>query len=224
MGEKKSTGLVTLLIVFAILTVALGGYIVYDKVINKNSTNNSNNVVNNCQTNSENISVNTNSSVDVSSVTTEIQSVYDKAYDTINSELGFGNYKTVNIKVGDEGTVGGVIDAKARKIDFKNLEPYFTERAISFMKVYFTDTSYGHKDGNYYIFYDKNIYSNDTKKEIGNTIFGTTDQSKRKFKIKFYDDNMVVAVSEKTSFIQLDEYIVFKKVNNSWKIDMFEEF
>ena len=224
MGEKKNTGLVALLVVFIILTIALGGYLVYDKVINKDSSSTSNNVVDNNQTNSENTNINTNSSVDVSSITTEIQSVYDKAYDTINSELGFANYDILNIKVGDEKNVGGVIDAKARKIDFKNLEPYFTDRAISFMKVYFTDTSYGHKDGNYYIYFEENIYSNDTKKEIGNTVFGTTDQSKRTLKVKFYNDDMVVAVSEKTSFIQLDEYVVFKKVNNTWKIDMFEEF
>ena len=34
---------------------------------------------------------------------------------------------------------------------------------------------------------------------------------------------MIVAVSEKSSFFELDEYIVLRKINDTWKIDMFEE-
>ena len=116
----------------------------------------------------------------------------------------------------------GVINAEAYKLDFSKIEPYFTERAINYIKTEFTDTPYAHKDGNYYIFASENKYSH-SKKEFISTIFGVTDQGKRTFDVKLYDDNMIVAISEKSSFFELDEYIVLRKINNTWKIDMFEE-
>lgn len=223
MEEKKNTRLVILLIVFVVLTVVLGGYLVYDKVVNKDSESTSNKSDNNNQNSSVNNNSKDGSSSDISSITAEIQSVYGDAYKVIAEGYGLHSADTVDIKVGEEGTVGGVIDVEAYKFDFTKIEPYFTDRAINFIKFYFTDTPYGHKDGNYYLFSDENKYSYE-KKDFINSIFGQTDQGERTLKVKFYSDDMVVAISEKTSFINLDEYIVFKKVNSSWKIDMFEEF
>lgn len=151
-----------------------------------------------------------------------IQDIYGKAYDNVQEGIGLKGTSLINISVGNEGTVGGVINAEAYKLDFSKIEPYFTERAIKYIKTEYTDTPYGHKDGNYYIFADENIYSY-SKKEFINTIFGVTDQGKRTFDVKLYDDNMIVAVSEKSSFFELDEYIVLRKINDTWKIDMFEE-
>lgn len=151
-----------------------------------------------------------------------VQDTYSKAYSIIQEGTGLTGTNTVNITAGQEGTVGGVINVTAHKLDFSKIEPYFTERAINYIKTEFTDTPYGHKDGNYYIYTSENIYSYD-KKEFINTIFGVTDQGLRNFQVKLFDDDMIVAVSEKSSFFKLDEYIILKKVNNSWKIDMFEE-
>lgn len=151
-----------------------------------------------------------------------VQDIYGKAYDNVQEGIGLTGTNTVIISVGEEGTVGGVINAEAYKLDFSKIEPYFTERAINYIKTEFTDTPYAHKDGNYYIFASENKYSH-SKKEFISTIFGVTDQGKRTFDVKLYDDNMIVAISEKSSFFELDEYIVLRKINNTWKIDMFEE-
>ena len=68
----------------------------------------------------------------------------------------------------------------------------------------------------------ENKYSCEKKSFIG-TIFVVTNQVERTLNAKLYDDNTILAVSEKSSFFGLDEYLVLKKVNNTWKIDMFEE-
>lgn len=206
--QKSNKKLVVLLAIFIILTLILGGFVLYDKTIYSKS--------NNEYKNEEN-------SNKVSSITNEIQSVYDEADQMLAEGSGIMDYNEVDIKVGKEGTVGGIINTKAYKLDLTKLEPYFTERAISFIKDYFTDTPGGHEDGNYYIFAENNIYSHG-KKEFITTIFGQTDQSRRKLKVNLYDNNTVMAISEKSSYTNLDEYIVFKKVNNTWKIDMFETF
>lgn len=217
--QKNNKPLIILLLIFVISTLVLGGIILYDKIIYNNeqdtTTENDNNKQNNNSSTEEEISN------ELSSMTNEIQSVYDNAYEIIGEGSGIIDYNAVDIKVGEEGTGGGVINVKAFKLDFTKLEPYFTERAINYIKFYFTDTPYGHKDGNYYIFAEENIYSIE-KKDFISTIFGQDDQSKRTFKVSLYDENTIMAISEKTSFINLDEYIVFKKVNDSWKIDMFE--
>lgn len=151
-----------------------------------------------------------------------VEDTYSKAYDIIQEGSGLTGSNTVNITAGQEGTVGGVINVSAYKLDFSKIETYFTDRAINYVKTEFTDTPYGHKDGNYYIYSSENEYSYTDKKEFINTIFGVTNQSKRTFDVKLYDDNMIVAISSKSSFFELDEYIILKKVNDTWKIDMFE--
>ncbi len=151
-----------------------------------------------------------------------VEDTYSKAYDIIQEGSGLTGSNTVDITAGQEGTVGGVINVSAYKLDFSKIETYFTDRAINYIKTEFTDTPYGHKDGNYYIYSSENEYSYTDKKEFINTIFGVTNQSKRTFDVKLYDDNMIVAISSKSSFFELDEYIILKKVNDTWKIDMFE--
>lgn len=219
-NQKSNKSQTVLLVIFIVLTLILGGFILYDKIISKPqnaSTEYDNNNQDNDSSKKEEISN------ELPSITNEIQLVYDNAYKTLAEGSGIIDYNTTDIKVGEEETVGGVINVKAYKLDFTKLEPYFTERAINFIKSYFTDTPYGHKDENYYIFAEENKYSYD-KKEFLNTIFGQTNQSKRILKVNLYDNNTILATSEKTSSLKLDEYIVFKKINNTWKIDMFEEF
>ena len=150
-----------------------------------------------------------------------VQDIYSKAYELIQEGDGLTGKDTIDIKVGKEENVGGVINASAYKLDFSKIEPYFTERAIDYIKTEYTDTPYG-EDGAYYIYSPQNKYSCIDKKEFGTTIFGVTDQSKRNLDVKLYDNNMIVASSLKGSFFELDEYIILKKINNTWKIDMFE--
>lgn len=150
-----------------------------------------------------------------------VQDTYSKAYDVIQEGEGLTGLNTINITVGQEDTVSGVNNVSAYKLDFSKIEMYFTERAINYVKTEFTDTPYGHKDGNYYIYSSENEYSNTNKKDFITSIFGVTDQNKRTFDVKLYDNNMIVAVSSKSSFFELDEYIILKKIDNTWKIDMF---
>jgi hypothetical protein len=150
------------------------------------------------------------------------QDIYNKAYNEIEEGIGLTGTDTINITAGEEGTVGGIINVEAYKLDFSKIETYFTDRAINYIKTEYTDTPYGYKDGNYYIYATENQYSYN-KKEFINTIFGVTDQEKRTLNVETYDDDMIVAISNKSSFFELDEYLILKKVNNTWKIDMFEE-
>jgi len=52
--EKNNKGIVTLLVVFIFTTLVLGGYLVYDKVLSKDSVNDNTNVENSSTTNEEN--------------------------------------------------------------------------------------------------------------------------------------------------------------------------
>ena len=145
-----------------------------------------------------------------------VKDIYGKAYDNIQEGMGIIETDEVNVSVGDKET-----NAKAYKLNTFKIQKYFTDNAIDYIKVMFTDTPYGHKDGNYYIYTNENKYSQN-KKEFMNTIFGSTDQAQRDFEVKLYNDDMIVAISEKSSYFKLDEYIVLKKINNVWKIDMFD--
>ncbi len=198
---KKTTGLVISLIIFIFISLGLGGFIVYDTIFSNSSS----------------------TQKDDTATTNSVQDVYDKAYVAIEEGSGIINNNSVDIQVGEEGTVGGIVTLKAHKLDFSNFEQYFTERAMKFVKYYFTDTPQGHMDGNYYIFATENDRSYD-KKEFMRTIFGQTDQSKRILSVIFYDENTAIAESENPPAVGMNEYIVFKKANGQWKIDMFEEF
>ena len=212
--EKKNNGLVVLVVILIILVLGLGGFIFYDKVLSNNDGNN------NSQPSEINENGNSGKENSNANVLSEIQKVYDDAYSAVNK---VNDYNIVSIQVGEEGTVGGVETLKAYKMNFSLIEKYFTDRAMNIIKVYYTDTPYGHKDGNYYIFAEETKRSYD-KKEFDHTIFGTTDQSKRTLKLIYSNESEALAVSEKSSFLGENEYVYFKKVNNEWKIDMFEEF
>ena len=62
------------------------------------------------------------------------------------------------------------------------------------------------------------------------SIFNVTDQGKRILKMVYTDGKIAVATGTYTKPEDVDwggstpypEYIIFKKVNNIWKIDMFE--
>jgi len=159
-----------------------------------------------------------NNEVSETELTRIAQGVYNKAFNIIAEGAGITKSET-KITVGSDNTVGGKITVSAYEVDFSKIEKYFTKQAIDYIKAKFTDTS---KDDKYYIFAEKCIYSDETKNEFIWTIFSQTDSGERKLKVKIYDENMIVAVSEKSSFFELDEYIIFKKVDNEWKIDMFQ--
>ena len=170
-----------------------------------------------------------NEVIDINAMTSEeatkiAQDIYNKAYGMLEGGSNLIDWNGVEITIGQEG-IGwpGILNVRAFKFDFSKIEQYFTERAIKYIKTYYTDTPYGHSDGNYYIYLHENAYSHE-KKDFVSTIFGTTDQNSRTLKAKLYNDDTILAVSEKSSYIELDEYLVLKKVNNTWKIDMFEEF
>lgn len=235
MEDKKairvSLGTTICLIIIVLLIVALGvvyyiGFVKNDKEVTQLSAEKQNlqKQVTTLEENKNTSEIEIKNSNDMTKeeATKIVQDTYSKAYDIIQEGSGLTGSNTVNITAGQEGTVGGVINVSAYKLDFSKIETYFTERAINYVKTEFTDTPYGHKDGNYYIYSSENKYSYTDKKEFITTIFGVTDQSKRTFDVKLYDDNMIVAVSSKSSFFELDEYIILKKVNNTWKIDMFE--
>jgi len=214
---KKKNQLFLLLIFFVILSFILIGFICYEKWMkeDKCKAENLDKVVK--------VSDDVNKNVDVDILTEEIQELYGKVYDLLGEGYEIREENPVTIQIGKEDTVGGIKNVQAYRMDFSQIESYFIKRGLDFIKFYFTDTPYGHTDGHYYIYTNENNILSD-RSDFITTIFGETDQSKRELKIKSYSEDMVVAVSEKTSFLELDEYIVFKKVDGSWKIDMFEQF
>lgn len=217
--KPKEKGMIVVIILLALVILGLLGYIAYDK--GYISLGKKTNKIDKKVPVKGTINNNTDQKSNISErVLAEVQKIYSDAYDSMQK---VNNYEKTVIEVGEKGTFGGVVVLEAYKMNFDVIEKYFTDRAINIFKVYYTDTSYGHKDGSYYIFYEENERSN-VKKEFDHTIFGTTDQSKRKLQLVIYDDNMVVAKSSKSSFIDEDEYIIFKNINNQWKIDMVEEF
>ena len=154
----------------------------------------------------------------------QVQSVYHAAYVAINGNKIIDYNKPVTIEMGEKDTFGGVVKTEAYELKTNNLGNYFTSRAIKYIKTYFTHTPNGHKDGKYYIIADtENTYFYDIK-EFMNTVFGSTDSSERKLSIVANSDDLILAVSKKSSSMKQDEYMIFKKVDGSWKIDMFEEF
>lgn len=220
-NSKKNTGLVVALIVFIIISLGLGSFIIYDMAFSNIEIPNNNLPVDLIHTtNDEN-----NLTYDgATTIEKTIQNIYNEAYDAINEGSGIINLNAVEIQIGKEGTVGGISTIKAYKLDFSEITQYFTERGLNFIKTYFTDTPYGHTDGNYYIYVTENERSYN-KKGFMNTIFGVTDQGTRNLSVISSSEDTATAVSNSESYYKgFDEYIVFKKVNEQWKIDMFEEF
>ncbi len=236
-------GAKTLIIILVLVVIGLAAYIVLDKtVLNKETTKDSSSQnLTTGKANSNDVQeINGTNVVTASQITTVdinndkttnnkgrtqeeatkiAQDVYGKAYKAIDEGSGLTGEETT-ISVGEEGTVNGIQQKKAEKVDLSKLEPYFTTKAINLVKHYYTDTPYGHKDGNYYIIYTDD--GNVQHREFISTIFGVTDQQERTFNALVYDDETIVAVSTKSSFWAEDEYIILKKVNNIWKIDFFE--
>lgn len=157
-----------------------------------------------------------------------VQELYEKAYDTIGEGADIISEEEVNLTMGEEGTVGGVSTVKANKIDLSKIESYFTNRAMEYIKEEFTDTPEGYSDGNYYVYAEAT--ESDAKTFMG-TIFSVTDTGKRTFEVQAYSDDTIIAISVETEVTTseeytgddiTDEYIVLKKADNEWKIDLFE--
>ena len=195
------------LVILFLLTIGCFGYSMTLQKKNVTCNNNGNN----------------NSSFSEEDALRTVQKLYEDVYIKLGGTF-INNDELVNISIGSEELVGGQLNVEAYKIDFGTIEKYFTKRATNYLKTFYTDTPYGHSDGNYYIFLKENVYSSNSKKDLVSTIFNTTDDSVRKLKIVSYNDKVIVAVSENTSFTGLDEYIIFKLENGDWKIDMFENF
>lgn len=232
MDEKnKKISLFTFFLILALMVIIVMAFfmckIYNDNIIANNKISELNTKVDNLQTIIKNNSNATLSNNEENNSMTEeaalniVNDIYSKAYDIIKEGVGLTGTNTVKIKVGNEGTVGGDVDVSAYMLNFSEIQEYLTDRAINYIKTEFTDTPYG-IDDNYYVFETNNKYSYIDKNEFTNTIFGVTDQSKRSFKVEAFNDDMIVAISNKSSYFKLDEYIILKKENNVWKIDMFE--
>lgn len=82
--------------------------------------------------------------------------------------------------------------------------------------------------GSYEVF---NMLNDETGSKLMSSIFNVVDQGKRKLTIQFVDDNTLVATglftAEENEYGTGDSdlyprYIIFKKIDGVWKIDMFE--
>ena len=203
MENKKNNLLVILL---TIIVIALGGFIIYDKFIVKEG--NSNNVSSNTidtTTKVEDVQKNDNTTIDKTNeeskkidkdqILKEVSDVYSKLYDLYN----FADDKTK-----DEGY-------------FKNkYGQYFTENGIH--EIYMASYPY---DGS----------------AIISTVFNGTDSGKKELSLIIADENTAVTTGLFKGYVAKDEngnvletissdryykYIVFKKIDGVWKIDMFE--
>lgn len=206
-GKNKSKVLIVILIVIILM---LAGYVIYDKILYKYFEK-----AENINSNVEELK-DTNTKLTQKDATIIAQKLYGDVYNILDEGYGIKSDTNVKLKLNNGTTI------EANKCDFSKIEPYFTDRSMDYIKMYFTDTPHSYKDGNYYIFSNSDEWEHD--KEFMNTIFGVTDQYLRSVKVIFYNENMIVGVSEDTAYFGGDEYIIFKKVNKVWKIDMFEEF
>lgn len=148
----------------------------------------------------------------------EIEKIFQNKYNDIYSELEEGKFLqttiTKDVLLGGNNVIG-------YKINFAKLIDNFTEDCIEYIKrnFYYTDDN-----ENYYIVFNQPGYKN-----FSNTIFGVTNQGKRKLKLILHDNDLVLLRSEvvkcEGSICPPEyggEYIAFKKIDDKWKIEMFE--
>lgn len=229
MKEKSNKVLVIFLVLFILLSLGLSGFILWDKVSGKTDDNIVEETKNDVTQPNNNDNVSEQTQEDIEALRDEIQKIYEEAYDKINDynagpngirePEGWIDWRGTEIQIGQEGTIGGVRTIKAYKTDSSKIEPYFTKRAINVLNYYYTDTPYG-QDGEYYIYIQSSEESNSLT--FLGTVFNTTDSGKEKFEITSATEDTVVAVSKESNFMGLDQYLIFKKEDGKWKIDMFE--
>ena len=137
----------------------------------------------------------------------EIQDRYEVIYNSIDegTNITLNESKTFIIN-GNEYSYN--------KVDYTKLKELFTDDGIKYL-----EENYLYNDGG--IYYDS--------EELIHSIFGITNQGKRDLEIVLYDDNLVLAKAKITtpqnqfsSGSYGGEYILFKKVNNIWKVEIFE--
>ena len=99
MEEKsKNNGLIIALIVFIVISLVLGGFIIYDKVLNKNNNSHSNEVIENGNTSTNNKTNETQN--------TEVNLTSEQAFKMIESKrknLNYDTWSTLNAKVIKKG-------------------------------------------------------------------------------------------------------------------------
>ena len=95
MEEKsKNNGLIIALIIFIVISLALGGFIIYDKVLNKNNNSHSNEVIGNGNTSTN------NKTNEIQNTETNLTS--EQAFKMIESKrknLNYDTWSTLNAKV-----------------------------------------------------------------------------------------------------------------------------
>lgn len=105
--EKKNTGLIVLVVILSLLVVGLGGYIVYDKVLNKEDSNINNNVKdnNNIQNNTDNTTNNdaSTSGNDDLDLSKKLKSVFGSIYDFMISPNPYCGKRSSDDKIEAEG-------------------------------------------------------------------------------------------------------------------------
>lgn len=222
---KNNKLLIILLVIFIIISLGLSCFILWDKVIKNDESDVTDEVTQTKTTTDQEVS----DVQDITELNKEIQSIYEEAYDKLNynnngpqgptEPEGWIDWRTTQIQVGQEGTIGGVRTINALLTDSNKIEQYFTKRAINVLNYYYTDTPYG-QDGKYYIYLSNDVESN--RLEFLGTVFNTTDSGKEQFEIVEATEDTIVAVAKESNYMGLDQYLIFKKEDGKWKIDMFE--
>ena len=134
----------------------------------------------------------------------EIESIFQKKYEKMFDELQEGNSYTTSIT---ENIVYNGMNIIGYKVDLVKIYDYFTDDCLNYIKKNF----YYSNDGiNYYLLPNTYGFLN-----MKNTIFGKT---KRTLKVQMYDDDKVIF---KTNTDNINEYIMYKKVNDNWKVELF---
>ena len=195
-----------LAILLAIIIIAI---LYFTNVINFKQSNN--NVQNEGEQKNENVDI-------FKTTDEEIEKIFQKKYSDVYSQLEEGKFLQTTIT---KELVLGYSEITGYKINLSKLSDYFTDDCINYIKrkFYYTDN-----DIDYYIIpNNKNFYN------FSNTIFGVTNQGKRNIKLILHDNDTVVLKADEAdckgdncSSKYGGEYIIFKKVNNNWKIEMFE--
>lgn len=148
----------------------------------------------------------------------EIEKIFQNKYNDIYSELEEGKFLQTTIT---KDILFGGNNVTGYKINLAKLNDNFTDDCVKYIKnkFYYTDDN-----ENYYIVFNQPNY-----KYFSNSIFGVTNQGKRTLKLILHDNDLVLLKAEVVKCAGSicppeygGEYIAFKKVDDKWKIEMFE--
>ena len=134
----------------------------------------------------------------------EIEGIFQKKYDAMFNDLREGDLYLTSITetINYNGS-----NITGYKVDLSKIVNYYTEDCLNYIK---NNYFYSNDKVNYYYLPNAPGFIN-----IKNTIFGGL---KRVLKLQLYDDDQVIF---KTTTVNTNEYIMYKKVNDTWKVENF---